>query len=46
MSCKNGECIAKEKICDNEINCFDASDEICHHESSLNEYTKDSNINF
>ena len=46
MSCKNGKCIAKENICDNEINCFDASDEICRHELSLRKYTKESNLGF
>ena len=34
-SCTNGECIDLRKKCDNERNCFDKSDEICHAPSKF-----------
>ncbi|CAD5126362.1 DgyrCDS14505 [Dimorphilus gyrociliatus] len=34
MQCANQQCIDEMKICDNERNCFDDSDEICHSDAS------------
>lgn len=35
MKCKNQQCIAEEELCNNELNCFDMSDEICNTENAI-----------
>lgn len=35
-SCKTSkQCVNKDKVCDNERNCYDKSDEVCKNSNSL-----------
>lgn len=40
FKCKNNQCITEEKICNNEINCIDKSDEICRNDEAISEKFK------
>ena len=37
ITCKNNQCIEEKKVCDNEVNCFDKSDEICWSKKAISE---------
>lgn len=40
--CKNHQCVAFEKICDNEKSCFDGSDEICGENHAIHPFFQNS----
>ncbi|CAD5126802.1 DgyrCDS14840 [Dimorphilus gyrociliatus] len=38
--CHNGQCVSTARVCDNERNCFDHSDEICNEDEAIDIYFK------
>lgn len=35
--CHNKQCIQEKTVCDSKRNCFDKSDENCHHEDAIDD---------